>query len=91
MLFDPAVEVTSPAKAGSLAVGRVPLDKLVAFKFVSWLPSTAGILALASNCKILFAVVPVSTAMVPLAVIAPPVSPVPAVMLVTVPVPVLSA
>ena len=55
--------------------------------FVSCEPSTAGSLALPSNCTILLAAVPTSTAMVPDAVIVPPVKPVPAIILVTVPTP----
>ena len=50
-------------------------------------PSTPGSFALASSCTILFAVVPTSTAIVPAPVIVPPVSPVLAITLVTVPVP----
>ena len=41
-------------------------------------PSTAGIFADPSNCKILFAVVPTSTFSVAEPVVAPPVKPVPA-------------
>ena len=55
--------------------------------FVSCEPSTAGSLALPSNCTILLAVVPTSTANVPAAVIGPPVNPVPEPTLVTEPVP----
>ena len=56
-------------------------------RFVSAEPSTAGSLPLPSSCTILLAVVPTSTAMVPVVVMVPPVRPVPAVMEVTVPPP----
>ena len=56
-------------------------------RFVSAEPSTAGSLPLPSSCTILSAVVPTSTAMVPVVVMVPPVRPVPAVMDDTVPPP----
>src|ERR1035437_8037661 len=56
-----------------------------ALMFVTRNPSTAGISAEAFNCRILLAAVPTSTFRVPFEVIGPPVNPVPAATLVTVP------
>src|ERR1035437_8521155 len=58
---------------------------LTALTLVTKNPSTAGISAEAFNCRILLAAVPTSTLRVPLAVIGPPVNPVPAATFVTVP------
>ncbi len=58
-----------------------------AFVFVTKKPSTAGICALPSRARTLFAVVPISTLSVPAPVILPPVKPVPATTLVTEPAP----
>src|ERR1035437_1297144 len=58
---------------------------LTALTLVTKNPSTAGISAEAFNCRILLAAVPTSTLRVPLEVIGPPVNPVPAATLVTVP------
>ncbi len=64
-----------------------PTNDVVVETPVSCEPSTAGNLPEPSSCTILFAVVPTSTAIVHDAVIVPPVKPVPATTLVTVPVP----
>ena len=87
--FSAAFTLTSlfadPVKFAGVSVN--PANDVVVETPVSCEPSIAGSLPVPSSCTILPADVPTSTAIVPEAVIVPPVKPVPAVILVTVPEP----
>ena len=84
--FVPLYFKTCPLVGEVIVVSIILLSELI-FTLYNDDASTPGSFPLASSCTILFAVVPTSTAIVPAPVIVPPVSPVLATMLVTVPVP----